>query len=120
MAVFDQRGQQVTYQYNAAGDINFGAVQNRLDVIREMEKLKAEVTKAAEAQVIDAEVATDVEYQLTKAVQQAQKPGSDKMGILDHINTAKGLIEGVTATSGAVSGMATALTQAAQQVQALF
>jgi hypothetical protein len=22
MAIFDQRGQQVTYQYNAAGDIN--------------------------------------------------------------------------------------------------
>jgi hypothetical protein len=27
MAIFDQRGQQVTYQYNAAGDINLGAVQ---------------------------------------------------------------------------------------------
>ena len=26
MAIFDQRGQQVSYQYNAAGDINFGAV----------------------------------------------------------------------------------------------
>ncbi len=24
MPVFDQRGQKVTYQYNAAGDINFG------------------------------------------------------------------------------------------------
>ena len=31
MAIFDQRGQRVTYQYNAAGDINFGAVQNRPD-----------------------------------------------------------------------------------------
>jgi len=26
MAIFDQRRQQVSYQYNAAGDINFGAV----------------------------------------------------------------------------------------------
>ena len=120
MAVFDQRGQQVTYQYNAAGDINFGAVQNRSDVIRELDKLKAEVTKAAEAQVIDAEVATNVEYQLTKAVQQAKKPDSDKKGILDHINTAKGLIESVTTTSRAVSGMVTALAEAAQQVDALF
>ena len=34
MAIFDQRGQQVTYQYNAAGDINFGAVQNRMDLRR--------------------------------------------------------------------------------------
>ena len=25
MAIFDQRGQRVAYQYNAAGDINFGA-----------------------------------------------------------------------------------------------
>lgn len=41
-------------------------------MVRELEKLKAEVTKAAEAQVIEAEVATDVEYRHTKAVQQAQ------------------------------------------------
>ena len=42
MAIFDQRGQRVTYQYNAAGDINFGAVQNRMDLVGELGKLQRE------------------------------------------------------------------------------
>jgi hypothetical protein len=36
MAIFDQRGQRVTYQCNAAGDINFGAVRNRMDFVGEL------------------------------------------------------------------------------------
>jgi hypothetical protein len=120
MATFDQRGQRVTYQYNAAGDINFGAVRNRADAVRELEKLKTEVTKAAEAQVIDAEVATDVEYRLTKAVQQAQKPDPDKPTLLTHLNEAKELVETAAGNVTAVSGLVTALAQAAATVQALF
>ena len=46
MTVFDQRGQQVTYQYNAAGDINFGAVQNKADVVGELKNLQAELAGA--------------------------------------------------------------------------
>lgn len=36
---FDQRGQRVGSQYNAAGDINVGAVQNRMDLVGALEKL---------------------------------------------------------------------------------
>ena len=120
MATFDQRGQQVTYQYNAAGDINFGAVRNRADAVCELEKLKAEVTKAAEAQVIDAEVATDVEYHLAKAVQQAKKPDPDKPTIVRHLKGAQELVESVAGNVTAASGLAAALAQAAAAVQALF
>ena len=120
MPVFDQRGQQVTYQYNAAGDINFGTVQNRADLVRELEKLKDEVTKAAGAQVIDAEVATDVEYRLTKAVQQAQKPDPDKPTLMTHLKEAKELVENVAGNVTAASGLVTALAQAAVTMQALF
>lgn len=116
MSIFDQRGQQVFYQYNAAGNINFGAVQNQLDLVSELEKLKAELARAATAQVVDAEVATDAQYQITKAVQHANKPQPDKKTILDHLNAAKELIAGVTAAGGIV----TALVQAAEVVQKLF
>jgi hypothetical protein len=51
MAIFDQRGQQVNYQYNAAGDINLGSVQNQAQLIEELSKLKSELSEAAEAQV---------------------------------------------------------------------
>ncbi len=116
MAIFDQRGQQVNYQYNAAGDINFGAIQTRAELIAELEKLIGEINTAASAKAIDTELATDVEYQVTKAAQQAKKPEPDKKGILDHLATAMKLIEGVTTASG----MVTAIAQAIQLVQRLF
>ena len=112
MATFDQRGQNVSYQYNAAGNINFGAVQNRQDFITELEKLKTELHKATDASVIDADVATDAEYQLSKAINQAKKPDANQKTILEHINGAKTLIEGVAAASGLVTGLLTAAEQA--------
>jgi hypothetical protein len=36
------------WQYNAAGDINFGIVQNRKDRVRALQELKAEFPKAAQ------------------------------------------------------------------------
>jgi hypothetical protein len=113
MAIFDQRGQQVTYQYNAAGDINFGAVQNGIDLVGELGKLQREMTQAKQAGVFDEGVATDAEYQLTKAVQEAKKPAPDKKTLLDHLGSAKTLVEGVTAAGGLV----TALTKAVELVQ---
>lgn len=114
--VFDQRGQRVNYQYNAAGDINFGAVQSRMDLVGELEKLKAELVKAGGAQAIDAEVVTDAEYQITKAVQEAKKPEPKKETILERLDGAKKLIEGIAAAGG----MVTALVKAAELVQKFF
>jgi hypothetical protein len=116
MAVFDQRDQHVIYQYNAAGNINFGAVQNRIDLVGELEKLQTELTAAKQAGIFSEEIATDATYQLTKAVQQARQPAPDKKTLLTHLNSAKTLIEGVTATSGLV----TAFVQAVELAQKLF
>jgi hypothetical protein len=108
--------EQVTYQYNAAGDINLGAVQNRLDLVGELGKLQGEMTKAKQAGVFDEGVATDAEYQLTKAVQEAKKPAPVKQTLVGHLGSAKTLVEGVAAAGGLV----TALTKAAELVQRFF
>jgi hypothetical protein len=116
MAVFDQRGQHVTYQYNAAGAIHFGTVQNQMEVVSELAKLQAELRQVIQAGLLDEEVATDADYQLTKAVQQAQKPAPDKAALLEHLHGVKVLIEGVAA----MNGLASALTKAAEVVQQFF
>src|SRR5437762_13756993 len=108
MATFDQRGQRVTYQYNAAGNINIGGVQDRADLAGELEKLRAEVSKAREGSALDEDTATDAEYQMSKAVQQARKPEPDKKSLLDHINTAKSLIEGAAAAAPAAASLVSA------------
>jgi len=110
------RGQKVTAQYVAGRDMNFGTVQNRGDLVAELEKLKVAFPQAANEGIIDAEVATDAEYQVTKAIQQAEKSEPDKGRILGHLDEAKALIAGVTVASG----MVTALTQAAEMVHKLF
>ena len=55
MPIFDQRHQKVTYQYNAAGDINFGAVQNKMDLVAQLEALQAELNRALEQGVFEDE-----------------------------------------------------------------
>jgi hypothetical protein len=91
-------------------------VQNRLDLVGELGKLQREMTQARQAGVFDEGVATDAEYQLSKAVQEAKKPAPDKTTILDHLKGAKTLVEGVAAAGGLV----TALTKAVEMAQRLF
>jgi hypothetical protein len=58
--------------------------------------------------VIDADVATDAEYQLSKAINQAKKPAANQKMILENINGAKTVIESVAAAGGLVTGLLTA------------
>jgi hypothetical protein len=117
MAQFDMRGQKVSgNQYVAGRDMNFGAVQSQADLIGELEKLKGEFAKAADQGILSEEAATDAQYQVTKAVQQAKKPDADKKTIIDHLETVKAIIGNVTAASGLVLSVANAI----MAVQKLF
>ncbi len=116
VSVFDQRNQQVNYQYNAAGDINFGAVQNQIALVHQLEALKAELRKAGDAQVIDGEIVDDAEYQLTKAISQAKKPEPDKKTLVEHLSTAKTFLETTAAAVALVGDIGAAI----DAVQKLF
>lgn len=114
--IFDQRGQHVTYQYNAYGNINLGAVENPADLREELKKLQAELHQAIEKQAVTGEPAEDARHHLAKAVIEAEKPAPDKKKLSDHLATAKSAIEGIAA----VAGLITALSKAAELVQKLL
>ena len=116
MTVFDQRDQKVNTQYNAAGDINFNSAQNSNEFVAELQKLKDEFLRVAQEEAIDAEIVTDAEYQLTKAIQQAEKPEPNKLTILSHLENAKQLVDGVE--TGVK--IATYLTTAIEIAKAIF
>lgn len=116
MSTFDQRDQRVVYQYNAGADINFGAVQNRLELVTELEKLQGEITKAIEASVFDESLATDADYRIKKAVQEAKKDGPNQKAIIKHLEEAKNVINGVSAAGDLVM----ALVKAVELVQKFF
>lgn len=116
MAQFDQRGQQVNYQYNAAGNINFGATASNTDVVGELKKLLDEINKAISVNAIDPESGVDVESKVKKAIIQAEKPTPDKQNILENIEGARKIIESMGSAAGLISGF----VQAAEAVRRFF
>ncbi|MEH2461999.1 AbiTii domain-containing protein [Nostoc sp.] len=98
VATFDQREQQVQNQNNAVrdinikGDINIGTIQNSNDFIRELQKVKSELSKAGDAQIISAEIVTDADYEIATAIQEAKKATPNKNFVLKAIENAKNLL----------------------------
>jgi hypothetical protein len=74
------------------------------------------VTKAIENSAVDAEIGIEIESKVKKAIIQSEKNESDKQNILENINGAKVLIEGVTSAAGLVIG----LTQVAEMIRKLL
>lgn len=109
MAKFNMSHQKVKNQYIAGRDIHFGPSDTKEDIVQELKKLLDEVTKAAQDHVINDDVAVDVEANIRKATIQADKPQPDKERILDYLNKAKGLIEGITSATGLVAGIVQAV-----------
>ncbi len=116
MSVFDQRGQHVTYQYNAAGNINLSGVSNRAEFTEELSKLQTEVVKAKEAHALPEDTAKDAEDQLKKASIEAKKAEAHKPSVLEYLGKAKTLIEGAAAAGGLV----TAISKAIEVAHKLF
>src|SRR5262245_11123489 len=96
-SIFDQRQQQVQYQWNAAGDINVGLAENREQLASQIGKLGLEVRKAAEAGILDEEQATEAEYNLRRASLAAAKPEGSKADIGKYLSTAKNVIKDISA-----------------------
>ena len=119
MALFDQRDQHVNTQYNAQ-TMNFGGVQTREDLVQLLDQIRGEVDRAASAQALDRKTANEVQYRVNTVATEAQEPKPDKAGMVQSLTEAKGLIEKLPAAAGALAGLVTALSQAAQQVPLHF
>lgn len=118
MAKFDQRNQKVTNQINAEsiGIVNFGIVQDKAELVAELRKLLSEVQKANQMGNIKEDTSIDVETHIRKAVLEIEKPEPKKNSIIEHLEGAKKLLDGLTSATGLVS----ALMQAVKIVGSLF
>jgi len=109
MATFDQRGQTVSYQYNAAGDINFGQVQNQAQLVAQLAALKAELTRAKEAGVVNAEQVMEAQQQIDGAAAEAKKPQPDKRTIAGFLDGAAKVLGGIAALGSLVAAIRKAI-----------
>lgn len=114
--MFDQRGQRVDYQYNAAGNINFAAVQNQASFGDELQKLRGEIGKAKDAGALTDEDAADADYQINRAAIEAKKDDGKSSTIVGYLETAKKIIGNVTA----LGGLVTAVSKAIELAHSLF
>ena len=74
------------------------------------------MTKAFSEGAIDAENGVDVEAKVKKAIIQAEKPKPDKQSILENIEGAKKILEGIASATSLVVGF----VQAAETVRKFF
>lgn len=109
MVIFDQRNQNVTYQYNVQGTINFGNAQNQADVVAQLKILKNEVLKALDSGTLDEEISIDVEANIRKAVIQAEKPNPDGTTIVKYLQKGREILSDFVALSGLAGGFLEAI-----------
>lgn len=115
-SVFDQRGQNVNYQFNAAGDINISEIRDKQSLVNEIAKLRLEIEKVKAANLVSPDTALEAEYHLLQAGKQAEQEKPNKGSILDHIGKAKNLFVDLTAAAGLVK----ALIEVGQLVEKLL
>lgn len=118
MAKFDQRNQKVTNQINAEaiGNVNFGIIQDKTEFVAELRKLLSEIQKANQFGNIKEDISIDVESHIRKAVLEIEKPEPKKNSVIEHLEGAKKLLDGITSATGLVG----ALMQAAKIAGSLF
>lgn len=115
-SIFDQRNQKVNNQYNIAGNLDFGKASSQESAITELRKLLQEINKASESGAIDMEKSIDVEAKIKKAIVLAERKEPDKQVILENINGAKSIIEGLSSAAGLVS----VFMQAIEMIKKVF
>jgi len=107
-SIFDQRGQQVKYQYNAAGNINIGTVQNAFDLASQLDFLKQELVKAREAHVISELTESKARTSILEAIEEVKKPVPNKDPLLGYLRQAIDCLKGITAIGSIVEAVSKA------------
>ena len=118
MAKFIQDHQNVINQVNAelTGDIYFRDVHNKTELVAELRKFLIELYKEMGAGNVKQNISIDIESCIAKAIVEIEKTKPKKKSILDHIEGAKSLLDGITSATGLV----TALMEAVKIARGLF
>lgn len=107
MTTFNQENQQVSgNQYNTGGDLIINTIQTISDIPIELQKLSLELSKATQNGLIPANVSRDAEAKIKEAIIEIEKEKPNSRTVLDRLNEAKALIDGIVSAAGLVTIMA--------------
>lgn len=114
VTVFDQRGQHVEYQFNAAGNINIEQVETTTQLSKEIEKLREEIARAKQSGVVSEEIAIEAQYHMLEASREVTSKEPNKSKLLEHIGKVKELLKDISALAGLVTGLVKLIEVAAK------
>jgi hypothetical protein len=106
MAVFDQRGQNVEYQFNAAGSINIDAINSPKGFVTELVKFQEEISKAEAIGTIDKESAIEIKYHILTATKEALHEKPDKAKITAYLSKVLDILKDISTMVGLLTGLA--------------
>jgi len=110
MAKFDFSKAKIKNQVVAEtiGVVNFGTAQNKDELVIELRNLISEINKATQEGIVIKDVSDEVKKYIKKAIAEAEKPEPKKKAVIENIEGAKSLLDGVTSASNLVSALMTA------------
>jgi hypothetical protein len=115
MAIFNQQGQTVGYQFN--GDMfHFDSARSVPAALAELEKLLSELSEASASNLADVNAAAQAQTKVAEAVAAARGPNPEKSKIASYLTDAASLLQSVAS----LSGLAGAAANAAAMVWRLF
>ena len=115
MAKFNQKNQTVYgSQYNA-DTIQIGEVNNRVDLVTAIERVRAEIENALAANAIDAGTADIARDNLTNALVEARSETPSRGKLTAYLNGAKGVLTGAAGAASIVLALSK-LAELADQV----
>lgn len=107
---------KIENQYNIDGGVNINSSNPNAIAIAELNSLLQEIAKATSKGVISPEQSIDIEAKIKKAIVQSEKPQPDKQSILENINGAKTLLDGLSSAAGLIP----IFVQAVDMIKRLF
>ena len=105
MSVFDQRNQNVTYQYNSAGNINIELINSPLTFADEVGKFMDEISEAEKSGLIDKEKAIEIKYHLLTAKKEAKSEKPNKEIIGNNLGNILGFLKNISTLVSLVTGI---------------
>ena len=115
-SVFDQRGQQVINQNNAAGNISVGQISSKEELVEQLRALASKAGKAKQELQLSEGQSTDVKENIEKAAIEIEKSQPNKSFVKNFLNNAQGALVGVTAATE----LASTLNRCIDKIDAIF
>lgn len=108
MSYFDQRGQSVGYQFNAAGNINIDGVGTVEQFAEQLAQLRSEISTAASAGAIPEEASVEAQHEVLEASRELNSEHPEPEIISSHLGRAKELLGDFQAAVSLVAVLAKA------------